>query len=81
MPTSDPHVKLLRKAFGDLDTRPFAWCFDEDIPSIDKPAAAPQEPRAGETYISSWSELLHTMTDGALGTPPQPLRRYEPQQK
>ncbi len=24
----DPTESLIAKAFGDLDTRPFAWCFD-----------------------------------------------------
>ena len=76
--TTDPHDRLLAKAFGDLDTRPFAWCFDEETET----PAAPQEPREGETYISSWSELQYAMTNGQIGTPPQKmLRRYEPQQK
>lgn len=71
--TQDPHDRLLAKAFGDLDRRPFAWCFEDP--------AEIEQPQEGETYISSWGELLHAMTDGALGTPPQPPRRYEPQQK
>lgn len=83
----DSHVKLLTKAFGDLDARPFAWCFDADADPqpTEQPAAAPQEPRAlpvdGETYISSWSEIVYEMTNGQMGNPPQSLRRYKPQQK
>ncbi len=28
MPLTDDTTLLLHKAFGDLNTRPFAWCFD-----------------------------------------------------
>lgn len=70
--TNDPHAQLLTKAFGDLNAKPFAWCFDEP--------AEIEQPVEGETYISSYSELLHAMTNGAMGTPPQRLRHYEPQQ-
>lgn len=87
----DPHTVLLARAFGDLQARPFAWCFDsfDDIddhvtdsgnmiaaaadetpPPDATPAVTDQEPQEGVTYISSWSELLFEMTNGALGVKP-----------
>lgn len=69
--SNDPHVKLLRKAFGDLDTRPFAWCFDEPS-TAETPAAAPQEPRAmpveGETHFMTGDEFL-AMLRRSIGMP------------
>jgi hypothetical protein len=41
--------------------------------------AADEAPQDGETYVSSWGEMLYEMTHGEMGTPPpQMLRRYDP---
>ena len=54
---------------------PFCWCHDDQIPDD----AADEGPQDGETYVSSWGEILYEMTNGEMGTPPpQTLRRYEP---
>ena len=54
---------------------PFCWCHDDQIPDD----AADEAPQDGETYVSSWGEILYEMTNGEMGTPPpQTLRRYEP---
>ena len=65
-----------------MNKPPFCWCHDDQIPDDvddeDAADAAPQE-QDGETYVSSWGEILYEMTHGEMGTPP-PLtpRRYEP---
>ena len=57
------------------DKPPFCWCHDDQIPD-DVDDEAPQD---GETYVSSWGEILYEMTNGEMGTPPpQAPRRYEP---
>jgi len=40
---------------------------------------AAEAPQDGETYVSSWDEILYEMTNGERGTPPPTTpRRYEP---
>ena len=66
------------------DKPPFCWCHDDQIPDDgtlfgEIEDAADEAPQDGETYVSSWGEILYEMTNGEMGTPPpQTLRRYEP---
>jgi hypothetical protein len=55
-PHNDPADKLLAKAFGNLDKRPFAWCF-----------APPQE---GDQGYVSLDQLFFILSKGAIGSPP-----------
>lgn len=63
------------------------------VEAFEQPDAAQEEPQDGqepadepgeeleehETYVTSWDELLYTMTNGEMGTkPPETPRRYEP---
>jgi len=55
--------------------------FEANDGIMDYPDAvsADDAPQDGETYISSWGELLYAMTNGEMGTqPPKTLRRYYP---
>ena len=54
-----------------IPDQPFPFCADADGEDD-----APQE---GETYISSWDNLLYAMTNGEMGTPPPKTpQHYQP---
>ena len=61
-----------------MNKPPFCWCHDDQIPD-DAEDATDDVPQDGETYVSSWDEVLYAMTNGEMGTPPpQTPQRYEP---
>jgi hypothetical protein len=67
------------------DKPPFCWCHDDtwrsDNDDADDTAAA-DEPQEGETYTTTWDELLFMMTNGEMGTqPPETPQRYDPPRK
>ena len=54
---------------------PFCWCHDDQIPDDgtlfgEIEDDADEAPQDGETYVSSWGEILYEMTNGEMGTPP-----------
>ena len=65
-----------------MTSHPFRFCAtvtDDTTDDTTDEDAADESPEEGETYVSSWGEMLYEMTNGEMGTPPlQTLRRYEP---
>lgn len=78
--TPQDETVLLAKAFGDLNQRPFAWCFESPDASSSataaadndeettQPDAAPQEPQAGVTQYMDGDAFL-AMLRRHLGMP------------